>query len=316
MTTEHPNDDAQADLDLPQALLDALTSLDPAAADAPPLPGSPRHLSILEHAMTTTDPADPSTSPDAPEPDPAEPVRLGPPHRSRRRLAFALAAAAVVATVVGIAVVAPGSEPTPASASVALARAADATADATTLRVAATYERSGSTSQVTVEGDGSDYRIEAVGTFDDGREEGETTVVIGDTVWEDGTKRTGVPPEERNAAFAPSSAAVVDAILDGSTLEDLGDSEVRGEPARHIRATLTPASRAALAALSPSQVAMFELEYPGDVETVDLWVADDLIRRIVVEVDWGTGEDGEPQSNVATIEFYDFGADIEITPPT
>jgi hypothetical protein len=314
MTTEHPNDDAQADLDLPQALLDALASLDPAATDAPPIPGSPRHLSILEHAMTTTDPTT-AVEADAPSADQPNPIRLGPPHR-RRRLALLLAAAALVAVIVGLAIVMPGSDPAPASASVALAQAADTTGDAITLRVAATYERSGSTDEITVAGNGSDYRIEAVGTFDDGRVERETTVVIGDTVWEDGAMRTDVPPEERNAAFAPSSAAVVDAILDGSMLEDLGDSDVRGESARHIRATLTPTSRAALAALSPSQVAMFELEYPDDVETVDLWVADDLIRRIRVEVDWGTGEGGEPQSNLATIEFYDFGADIEITPPT
>lgn len=314
MTTEHPDDGAPAELDQPDELVEALASLDPADRDAPPLPGSPRYLSILEHAMTPTEPTSSPATADAGL-DPVEPIHLGRPRPSRRRLAVAVAVAAVVAAVVGVAVVAPGSDPAPASASATLARAVDATGDATTLRIEATYERPEATSRLTAEANGSDYRIEAVGTFADGREERETTVVIGDTVWEDGVERTSVPAEERNAAFAPSSAAVVAAIRDGSMLEDLGEAEVRGGPARHIRATLTPQSRAALAALTPSQVAMFELEYPDDVDVVDLWVADDLIRRVRVEVDWGTGEDGDSQSNVATVEFYDFGADIEIVPP-
>ncbi|MEO6627959.1 MAG: hypothetical protein ABIP03_05260 [Aquihabitans sp.] len=136
---------------------------------------------------------------------------------------------------------------------------------------------------------------------------------VGDTVWDDEGKHTALP-EQRNAAYAPSSEAVVKAILDGSTLKDLGDQDVRGATARHIRATLTPASRTALAALSPSQVAMFELENPDKIDTLDLWIADDLIRRMRVAADWG--ENGQPEVNVATIEFYDFGADITIAAPS
>ncbi|MEO6988032.1 MAG: hypothetical protein ABI239_05220, partial [Aquihabitans sp.] len=120
----------------------------------------------------------------------------------------------------------------------------------------------------------------------------------------------------RNAAYAPSSEAVVAAILDGSTLEDLGDDVVRGVSARHIRATLTAKSRQALLALSPSQVAMFELEYPDAVDSLDLWVSDDLIRRISVTVDDGPGSDGEPSLKAISIDFYDFGAEIEITAPS
>ena len=296
-------------------LLAELSSLDPTVADAPPEAGSTRYLSILEHAMTapepSTSPTDPATAPSAPtEPDITARTR-----RRRRRLGFAIAAAAAVALVVGIAVVAPGSDPAPASAAEALAQAAATTGDATTLRIAATYERPEGTTALEGISDGTDYRLDFVRQTPDGTESRETTVVIGDTVWEDGTSRTA-PPEERNAAFAPSSEAVVQAILDGSTLEDLGEEDVRGTTARHIRATLTPTSRDALRSLSPTQVAMFELEYPDGVDTIDLWIADDLIRRIQIPLDQGLGEDGQPQEELATIEFYDFGADVDIAPPS
>jgi hypothetical protein len=270
--------------------------------------------------MPTTDPTTRSEPTTAPEPDDLDAVRteaipLGPPHRSRRRLRFLVAAAALVAVLVGLAVVAPGSDPARASAAEALAEAASTTADATSLRIAATYERSDGITTLEGVSVGADYQLDFVREGPDGAEARESTTVIGDTVWEDGSSRQA-PPEERNAAFAPSSAAVVQAILDGSTLEDLGEQDVRGTSARHIRATLTPASREALRALSPTQVAIFELEYPDGVETIDLWVADDLIRRIELTLDQGVGEDGEPQQDRITTEFYDFGADIEITPPT
>lgn len=282
-------------------LLADLARLAP-AIDAPPEPGSSRHDSILEHAMTAT-----QTVPDPPTIERRRP---------RRRLVVALSAAAVVALITGIVVAGLGSDPAPASASEALATAAATTGDATTLRIRGTYERPGSTDRITAEADGTDYAITSVGTYADGHEEQGSIVAIGDTVWEDGAKRTDVPPEERNAAFAPSSAAVVEALLDGSTLQDLGDEDLDGVSARHIRATLTDRSRAALRALSPSQVAMFELEYPDGVDTVDVWIADDLIRKIELTVDEGGGEGGEPQQNHATIEFSDFGADITIAPPS
>ncbi len=297
------------DRDLDDALVAALAELDPAAADQPPAPGSSRHRSILEHAMQphpdavlACDPADAQASPDV--------ARTWP-----RRFLVALVAAAAAVVVIGALVVLPGPEPAPASAAEALAHAARSTGEVVTLRIAATYERPGSTNRLTAEADGADYSMSSVSTAADGSRERETTVVIGDTVWEEGSKRIA-PPEERNAPYAPSSAAVVKAVLDGSTLRDLGDENVRGVTARHIRATLTPNSRAALAALTPSQVAMFELEHPDGVHALDIWVADDLIRRIRVVVDEGPGEDGAPQTNTATIEFYDFGADITVAPPS
>ena len=306
-------DDTQAsdgpieDLRQDDALIGALAALDPTTADRPPVPGSTRYLSILEVAI--------SRVPELTQADAATGTNEVAGHRRHRRLAASVAAAAIVALAVGIAVVAPGSDPAPASAAKALAKAAETTGEVTAIRVEATYERPGTTNRLVAEVNGTDQRIKAIVTNADGSEERATIVVIDDTIWEDGAKRTAVP-EELNAAYAPSSVAVVEAILDGSTLEDLGDEDVRGQSARHIRATLTPASRSALSALSPSQVAMFELEYPEAVNTLDVWIADDLIRRIVVTIEADGGNNGEPSTNVATVEFYDFGADISISAPT
>ena len=310
LNNRHEPDEGPAD----DVLLDAseladFALLDPTTTDSPPTPGSTRYLSILEHSMTLTNDLAPGGDPISDD------TSRFANQRPRRRLAFVGAAAAILALLIGIAVVAPGSDPTPASAAEALAQAAETTGEVTTLRVEATYDGPGSTGRIRAEGNGADYRIASVRTYADGPDERETLVQIGDTVWDNEGKHTA-PPDQRNAAYAPSSEAVVKAILDGSTLEDLGDQDVRGVTARHIRATLTPASRAALAALSPSQVAMFELENPDTIDTLDLWIAHDLIRRIRVATDQGTDEAGEPQTNVATIEFYDFGADITITPPS
>ncbi len=288
------------DDDRPDPLLESLASLDPVAADPPPAPGSSRYDSILERAMTTTSDQTSETDDDGPD-------RLRRPTTAvstsrRRRWAVVGAAAAVAAAVTAVVLVGPGSDAPPASASEALAQAAATTGEATSLRIAATYDRPEGTTTLTGVSDGEDYQLDFVRRSPDGTESRESTVVIGDTVWEDGTSRTA-PPEERNAAFAPSPEAVVDAILDGSTT-------------RHIRATLTPTSRDALRSLSPTQVAMFELEYPDGVDTIDLWIADDLIRRIRIPLDQGTGEDGRPQEEIATVEFYDFGAEVDIVPPS
>lgn len=301
------NDGQIGELGQDDALIHALAAWDPTTADAPPVPGSTRYLSILDSAM--------SRIPQIAEADSAFGTNEAAGRRRHRSLAIAASAAAIVALVVGIAVVAPGSEPAPASAATALAQAAETTGDVNTIRIEATYERPGSTNKLIAKANGTDQRIEAVITNADGSEERATIVVIGNTIWENGAKRTAAP-EELNAAYAPSSEAVVEALLDGSTLEDLGDDDVRGKPARHIRATLTPASRSALSALSPNQVAMFELEYPESVNTLDVWIADDLIRRIIVTTESDDGESSEPSTNKATIEFYDFGADISISPPT
>jgi hypothetical protein len=55
----------------------------------------------------------------------------------------------------------------------------------------------------------------------------------------------------------------------------------------------------------------FELENPSQIRSLDVWIADGYIRRIRVTQNWEAAE-----SLGTTVEFYDFGADITITPPT
>lgn len=276
--------------------LRVLGAFDPTTVDAPPTPGSIRHHQILERIMTTTE--------QSIKPSGADPERQ--PRRGRRWLAVAAAAAVVVAIVGVVVLVQPDRKLAPAAA---LSAAADNTGDVTTLRVHADYVYADERGR-TLDGqvDGADYAFRIVAADGDGDAETESTTSIGSTVWESGEPmRTDVPPEERNAPYQTSSEAVVKAALTGSQVTDLGEEEVRGAVADHYRIGLTPRSIEAISALTPSQVAQFELEYPQDVTAIDVWVDDDLIRRIDVR---------STTQGRSTIEFYDFGADITIRPPT
>ncbi|MGI8754822.1 MAG: hypothetical protein ACR2MB_02980 [Acidimicrobiales bacterium] len=306
--------------------LAALDDLDPTRADPPPAPGSPRHHQIQERAMT-----DPSTDFDA-DPRPNESGRsdgveaathggtVAPlatttePRRSHRARWLALAgAAAVILVIVGVVVLAEPDRPvTPVAA---LTAAATRTGQVTTLRASATYD-SGSEPPTTLTGeiDGNDYFTRFTNTDPQtGKKTTNSTTVIGNRRWDTNTvgktTMTTEPPSQRNAQYPSSSEAVAKAALKGATVTDLGKAQVRGTETTHYRITLGPSGIKALGNLSPGQLARFELEYPQDVTDLDVWVADDLIRRIHVRQKF---EGNAPGS---TIEFYDFGADITIRPP-
>lgn len=241
--------------------------------------------------------------------------------RARRRpprlVALAGAAALVLAIVGLVVVVAPDDPPTPAEA---VAAAAATTGDLTTLRVDGTYEFiGGNTTRLTADVDGRDADQTTVLQFEDGRRESSRLVVLGDREWEviDGkVVERPVKSEQKNVPFPQASRAVVAAALEGSEVTDLGEDPVRGEAARHYRVGLTPTSVHALEALSPSELAAFELEYPGEVAGLDVWVADGLIRRVRVESDYDRDGRMETGESVSTVEFFDFGADLEIRPPS
>jgi hypothetical protein len=207
----------------------------------------------------------------------------------------------------------PGAAPAEPSAKAAVTAAATATGDVGSLRSEATYD-SGDEPPTHLSGeiDGTDYTSTFRRTGPDGKESVTTVTVIGSTRWEehDGkVTKSDSPPEENNAPFPQASEAVVKAALTGSDVTDLGTETVRGHDAQHYRIKLTSRSTAALQALDPSALSRFELEYPDGVVGLDVWVADDLIHRIAVRSDWESGEG-------STIEFYDFGADITIRPPS
>lgn len=289
-------------------LLASIARLD-SSADAPPERGSSRYESILEHAMTTTHPTthDEREAPqnaDGPRPD------LARSRRWRRVAGVAVAAAAVA--IGAIVVLEPGQEPTKASASEVIRSAAATTGEVRSLRSAGTYDGGGEPpTHMTSEIDGADYQTTFRRTLEDGTVHESTTTLIGTTRWDDEDGETTSyesPPEQNNAPFPEASQAVIEAALKGSKVTDLGTEEVRGQEATRYRITLTPASIAALSALSPRELARFELEYPQGVVALEVWVADDLIRRIDLRSDWETGAG-------TSIEFYDFGADIDIQPP-
>jgi outer membrane lipoprotein-sorting protein len=278
--------------------VELLQPLDPANQAAEPRRGSIRYESILEAAMLTTDHHI------------SEPT-----FRARRRrprfahLGAAGAAAAIV--VIGLVIVRPAGEVAPAAA---ITTAADALGDVDSFRstfVSAAPD--GTIEEASAEFDGGRVRIVS---HDDDEEL--ITTVIGSRLWEttpEGTTMVSSEQDDRPAPFPASCEAVLNAALDGAAVQELGTEQIDGADARHLRLELSDESRAALFALPPSELAWFDLEGPGSVEVIDVWVAEGLIRRLRIEhavQDDGSTYGGETE----TIDFFDFGADITIEPPT
>ncbi|WP_306208125.1 hypothetical protein, partial [Actinoplanes sp. RD1] len=184
--------------------------------------------------------------------------------------------------------------------------AAETTSEVTSLRGTTEVDpRDGGHRSATIEVSGADSAI----VTRDG-DVTVTSVVVGDTFYErasdDPNPRTGkAEPAGRLAPFASSTGAVVRAALQGAEVDDRGEEKVRGATTTHYRLTMTAAARKALGALSPGQTAWFELEYPDEVSTIDIWAAGDLIRRITVQ----------QESQRSTTEFYDFNQPITIAVP-
>ncbi|MDP9799441.1 hypothetical protein J2S43_007953 [Catenuloplanes nepalensis] len=274
-----------------------LRSLDPAAAEEPPAPGSARYDEILRRAKGGA---------------PAAPV-----HKRalrRRPLAWMTAATtAVAASVVTVlALGGTGAVPSPfapvASATTAhqaVLLAADATADVPSLRTSGVMvHEDGVRSTSATEVSGGDFKLVWwIGTVT------VTSYVIDGKWWERASDDPGLRTGETDggpylAPFGESTRAVVRTALDGTQVQDLGGEVVRDAQTTHYRVELNTASRAALSKLPDLQRAWFNLENPGEVTSIDVWVAGDLIHRISVV--------GLTSS---TIDFYDFGAPITIAVP-
>lgn len=295
-------------------LLQRLAALDPTGIDATPTPGSSRHTEILERAMTPTRPDEDLRSLDLPSDGPVDRSTRG----RRPRILAAAGIAAIVLAVVGVLVtLEPDRELTPAAA---VTEAADRTGDELTLR--SEYRQDDDQGGLTVirtEHHGGDVRrrfsrIDADGVEHTDVGGDEVTVYIGDTGWiVDGGEITEVPApaDERNAPYAVSSAAIIDAAATESTVTEVGEEDVRGAATTHYRIRLDDAAIRRLSALPTNQRSGFELEYPDNVRSLDVWISDGYLRRIRVIQDF----EG-PDSPGTTVEFYDFGADITIEPPT
>lgn len=278
-------------------LLDRLRAMDPTLSDPPPAMGSTRLTSIKEHAMHTLDSSAESRS-----------------TRGFRARWLASAAAVVVLVAVGAALLSPRS--TDGAAATVRAAAAN-TGAATEFRV--TMVTDGHSfipgGRAVGEVDGSSMRLVA----------GDLELVrIGDVEWIGrGGSFQAQPAEDDFVSFGEASAAVISAALASDDATDLGDERLDGEVTRHYVVGLDEASRAALAdvpssaqywfvgaveeevAIGDSPTEPRRFGFLEDADRIEVWVADGLIHRIFV------AEGGAS----FTYTFFDFGANITISPP-
>jgi len=286
--------------------LERLGVLDPSLGDAPPAQGSPRYNTILERAMTMATKA-------APQHESATSIR-----RHRRWTRWAAAAAGIAATICAAALLIPGQ---PGSASAAVRTAAEHTGTVKTLRAAmkltmtSTFDpETGKPTEakdvsLSITGDfcGADSKI-LIGS----PPEQVSETIVGDqryTVNAPGAavERDTVPADERRAPFALSAKDVVNAALSNASVEAVGKEIVRGVTTTHYRLKLSDSSRKSLKDVPSAERDWFFTDSVGDLATVDIWVADNLIRRVIVEL--------ADHSFTSDIEFYDFDAPITIKAP-
>lgn len=301
-----------ADYDEDHGLMERFGAADPTLVDEPPAPGSPRFISIKDGAMRTMHDPQPAATAAQQLIDPISPE----PRPARRRLVVAIAAtiAALAVALVGFTLV--GSTP---DAAAAVHSAAANTAEVTSFR--ALIETEGHTfipgGIAHGEADGTSIRM-VVGDLE--------YIRIGDTEWtgSGGAYRTA-PAEDAMDPFAQASAAVIDAALESNLVVNAGTDDVEGVETVHYVIELDDASRAALLDVPTSSQWWFVGDvdeevnaqlgdeegqarrsgFLEDADTIDVWVANDLVHRISVTDSVGT----------FTYTFYDFGGDVVIEAP-
>lgn len=270
-------------------LLDDLTRLDPARADTPPAPGSDRHARILEKAMLDT--YDRDTEVDA-----------------RRHPGRLLLTAAAVLVVVAVAVALAGRSDDDIDRADGPTTTTAPPFDADSLRYRTTYERPEGTTVVEGEANGRDSRF----TFraDDGST-GDSTIVDGVNWYSGSDEPERLADADIPASFPDAAAAVLGALRSAESTTSLGTEEVAGVTAEHLSITLGASGTTALSDLPNNQLSWFDLETSSRIAALDVWIADDLIRRVVVVGDDGSGEG----TQTVTAEFLDIGAPVTIEPP-
>lgn len=249
------------------------TDLDTSATDTSPMP--PQHSTARRHPRRTW------------------------------RLAAGTAAATLVAAG-GFVLLQSNDAPT---AQAALVSAANAMDEITSLEGELTSTVPGvseGTTRVRVSGDDLQFTNES--RYADGHTEASTFTVVDwigyETIGGQTTTRP-VSPDEVGAPFGPSSAAVIAAALQGSEVTERGEAAIDGVVTTRYDVQLTDTSIAALSALTPNELGWFELEYPNDVKTLSVWIADDLVHQIEIS----------QRDQTTRTRFYNFGGEITITAP-
>jgi hypothetical protein len=99
---------------------------------------------------------------------------------------------------------------------------------------------------------------------------------------------------------------VIAAAMSGATVTESGSQTVGSVEATRYDIELSDRSIAALQALTPNELAWFELEYPDQVDSVSIWIGDDLVRQIEIVQNGAT----------ARATYSNFNGDIDITAPS
>jgi hypothetical protein len=316
------------------SLLKRLASIDPTRIDTEPHKGSSRYNSILEAAM--------NTGQDTHQTD----YTAKPATRShwRSRLAIAAAATVVIAAVTSGIVLSRVGQPV-AYAEVIQAAATNL-GQATTLRSTLTsrfslYSANGDPRDkldtYTMEVEGTSLKATITEKWENAEPETFTLTIIGDRGWQAGpdgsvtSDTLPTVPEARLAPFTEASKALLDTVVAGAGISDLGKETVRDRPSTHYRLDPTSTTKARLAALPKPVLNWFFLTYVGlenVTVVVDVWVADGQIVRVAVDEkrrdelkfdpatnDWEADVEGDAHTTTI-VEFYDYGADIHVVPPS
>jgi len=248
--------------------------------------------------------------------DPANPLPIRKPRQSRTWLA-ASAAAVVAVLAVGLAVFSPGSTQ---SAEAQVRAAVANVASAEDFRVNMTSPDPSVPGGV-IEGeiDGENMHLQA-GSME--------LYLVDGAEWEveDGNVTyLGVTEEDYYGPYGEASSAVINAGLQSGDVTDDGTETINGVETTRYTIGIDDAAHAALAALPEQVLNWYTTEsdvevnldendnilsesrsgFLEDSDTMTIWIADDLIHQI------SAGVPGEEFTHT----FFDFGADITITPP-
>ncbi len=271
-------------------LLDVLGRSDPARDDPPPEKGSARYAAIIDAATGHRH---------------GEQSRARAPERRSRRMLRAAAAALVAAVAMSVVV-----------------SDKDATHDVSGVILAAAHrtgELSDTQVELWIEGDDRS-RIRVIGESDatdsgatgpttpaDSPPGGVVTIPEGDAYSIDIDGKTSIEraPGELTS-FNVASEAVLSAVLAAADGERVGSGVLGGSRAEHYRVELGPQAREALWALTDAERAWFEIHDPDDLEAIDVWVAEGLIRE--VRLTSGSGS--------VTARYYRLDAEITIDVPS
>lgn len=105
-----------------------------------------------------------------------------------------------------------------------------------------------------------------------------------------------VDDKSESASLANSTEHMLRAALSDRGATEKGRQDVRGVSTVHYRVSLSEKAQAELAGLAPKERAWFGLETTSIFYTLDVFLADGLIRRIELHGRYFT-----------TVDFYDFG---------